>query len=29
MQKAVAPVYQDYAKTIGGMRLVDAVLNQK
>ena len=28
MQKAVAPVYQDYAKTIGGMQLVDAVINQ-
>ncbi len=29
MQKAVAPVYQDYAKTIGGMRLIDAVVKQK
>jgi len=26
LQKAVQPVYQDYAKTIGGMQLVDAVL---
>ena len=25
MQKAVAPVYQDYAKTIGGMQLLDQV----
>lgn len=25
MQKAVAPMYQDYAKTIGGMQLVDQV----
>ena len=24
MQKAVMPVYQDYAKTIGGMQLIDA-----
>jgi len=29
MQKAVAPVYLDYAKTIGGMRLIDAVVKQK
>jgi tripartite ATP-independent transporter DctP family solute receptor len=28
LQKAVAPVYQEYAKTIGGMQLVDAVLKQ-
>lgn len=26
LQKAVAPVYQDYAKTIGGMALIDAVV---
>ncbi|MCC6531214.1 MAG: TRAP transporter substrate-binding protein [Burkholderiales bacterium] len=26
LQKAVAPVYQDYAKTIGGMKLIDAVI---
>jgi len=26
LQKAVAPVYQDYAKTIGGMALIDAVI---
>jgi tripartite ATP-independent transporter DctP family solute receptor len=26
LQKAVAPVYQDYAKTIGGMTLIDAVI---
>ncbi|MSP98698.1 MAG: TRAP transporter substrate-binding protein [Betaproteobacteria bacterium] len=26
LQKAVAPVYQDYAKTIGGMQLIDAVV---
>ena len=24
MQKAVMPVYQDYAKTIGGMQLIEA-----
>ncbi len=29
MQKAVVPVYQDYAKTIGGMQLIDAVLKQQ
>ena len=28
MQKAVAPMYKDYAKTIGGMQLVDAVIKQ-
>ena len=28
LQKAVTPVYQDYAKTIGGMQLVDAVIKQ-
>jgi tripartite ATP-independent transporter DctP family solute receptor len=28
LQKAVAPVYQEYAKTIGGMALVDAVIKR-
>ena len=28
LQKAVTPVYQDYAKRIGGMQLVDAVIKQ-
>jgi tripartite ATP-independent transporter DctP family solute receptor len=26
LQKGVAPVYQDYSKTIGGMTLIDAIL---